>query len=479
LTTASCEALFGGFAADNPDNCVHNPDRCSAPDQLCNPATMLCEPALIFSAVEPPGGSNVGGTTLTLTGQRFVAGMTVTIDGVPATSVTLTSSEQLTVVTPPRPGRQGPVAIELVQPITNQHVQQDKLFRYYAEVSFQQQCFRGVAGVKQIVGVDLNGDGKTDLLTSGSSILRTHLSTGDGQTFGSSFDVSIGVTLQRLVAADVNGDGKPDAVFPLSLALSNVAVGLGNGDGTLQPLLQSPTPTAAYGLAVADIDGDRRLDALSLQNKDLVVQLGSGDGTFQAAQSFPYAGLDASGSSFLALADLDGDQRLDAVALNLTDLNVNVLYGQASGWSAPTSMVLSGNPYLALVSDYNQDGVLDLAIGFDLTRSKIDLFQGLGGRQLGALPTLMLPSNSKMAAQGDFNGDGLADLVTINSGGLTDNVRVYLGYGKAKFVSLAPLTVPTWVANAAVGDWDGDGHQDLVTVSITGDSICVLRTTVK
>src|SRR4051812_11052146 len=105
LLTASCESLFGGFVADNPDNCVRNPALCPAPDQACNAVTKECEPALILSLVDPPGGSNVGGELLTLSGQRFVAGMTINIDGVPADQVTFVGDQQLTVRSPPRPGR--------------------------------------------------------------------------------------------------------------------------------------------------------------------------------------------------------------------------------------------------------------------------------------------------------------------------------------------------------------------------------------
>ena len=103
LWTSSCGPLFGGFTTDNPDNCVRNPALCPGPALACNQLTKLCEPAVSLAAVEPPGGSNLGGELVTLTGDRFVPGLEVLFDGVPATAVAITGGQQLTAVTPPRP----------------------------------------------------------------------------------------------------------------------------------------------------------------------------------------------------------------------------------------------------------------------------------------------------------------------------------------------------------------------------------------
>ena len=78
-----------------------------------------------------------------------------------------------------------------------------------------------------------------------------------------------------------------------------------------------------------------------------------------------------------------------------------------------------------------------------------------------------------------MNGDGLADLVALDAGSLSNNVFVYLGQGRASFVATAPLSAPAGAIGAAAGDWDADGRQDLVTISTMGDSVCVLRSTAK
>lgn len=74
-----------------------------------------------------------------------------------------------------------------------------------------------------------------------------------------------------------------------------------------------------------------------------------------------------------------------------------------------------------------------------------------------------------------MNGDGVADLLALDAGSLSNNVFVYLGQGRGRFIATAPLSAPAGAIGAAAGDWDGDGRQDLVTISTMGDSVCVLH----
>jgi hypothetical protein len=69
------------------------------------------------------------------------------------------------------------------------------------------------------------------------------------------------------------------------------------------------------------------------------------------------------------------------------------------------------------------------------------------------------------------------DLVTINPGTATDNVLVLLGTGGGRFLRLPTQSVVPGVTAAAAGDWDGDGKQDLATLS--GSMLCVLHSLTK
>lgn len=56
-----------------------------------------------LSAISPDQGPTAGGTSITLTGSRFVAGMTVSVGGNPCTPVTIVSSTEARCTTPPGP----------------------------------------------------------------------------------------------------------------------------------------------------------------------------------------------------------------------------------------------------------------------------------------------------------------------------------------------------------------------------------------
>ena len=141
------------------------------------------------------------------------------------------------------------------------------------------------------------------------------------------------------------------------------------------------------------------------------------------------------------------------------------------------AITTAGTGNITLNADYNQDGVLDLGLALARTSQGVELMQGLGGRRFSPLPTLKLQINVRLMVQGDLNGDGVDDVVALDAGSLNNNLFIYLGLGKARFVPKPPLSVPVAAVGAAVGDWDGNGKLDLVTLSNNGDSLCVLRNT--
>jgi autotransporter-associated beta strand protein len=66
-------------------------------------------PAPVVSSIAPTSGPMAGGTSVTIAGSDFVAGATVTIDGVAATGVTVVSGTTITATTPA--GTQGPADV--------------------------------------------------------------------------------------------------------------------------------------------------------------------------------------------------------------------------------------------------------------------------------------------------------------------------------------------------------------------------------
>jgi hypothetical protein len=153
---------------------------------------------------------------------------------------------------------------------------------------------------------------------------------------------------------DINGDGKPDVVVATSGTSGGaengfVSVLIGNGDGTFQ--LPVDYPSGGIGqnsIAVADVNGDGKLDALvvscapkgsfcSPTNEGAVSVLpGTGKGTFQRAVTFGSGGAYANS---IAIADVNGDRRADVFVTDLFSDDVGVLLndGQYPTFTALTS----------------------------------------------------------------------------------------------------------------------------------------------
>jgi FG-GAP-like repeat len=67
-------------------------------------------------------------------------------------------------------------------------------------------------------------------------------------------------------------------------------------------------------------------------------------------------------------------------------------------------------------------------------------------------------------AVGDFNGDGFQDLAVANAG--SNSVSVVLDNGDGTFQTAVNFGAGTFPGSVAVGDFNGDGIQDLAVTSI-------------
>src|SRR5205814_7011230 len=145
----------------------------------------------------------------------------------------------------------------------------------------------GVGPASVAVG-DLNGDGKVDLVVANSQegTVSVLLGNGDG-TFqpARSFEAGGGGGPVWVIVVDINGDGKQDVVLA-DANYNSARVLLGNGDGTLQPSMNFPSGgNLPRSIAVAEFNGDGKLDVAvtHFYSNNVTLLLGNGDGTFQPA----------------------------------------------------------------------------------------------------------------------------------------------------------------------------------------------------
>lgn len=168
----------------------------------------------------------------------------------------------------------------------------------------------------QTVG-DFNGDGMPDIAVSngGFSVLL-----GDGSGgFEAPIVNTASTSLGQLWAADVNHDGKLDLIaVNLGNSATNIAVLLGNGDGTFQPEADYAVPAGLFAITVGDFNGDGILDLASISSVSsggfrvqppgtVSYLFGNGDGTFSPAVNY----FSLSGSNAIAAADFNNDGLMD------------------------------------------------------------------------------------------------------------------------------------------------------------------------
>ncbi len=160
---------------------------------------------------------------------------------------------------------------------------------------------------------------------------------GAGALFSRSF--AAGDNPISVAVADLNGDGVPDLVTANSTGGGELNVLLGNGDGTFQAAVSFAPGISPWSVAVADINGDSVPDLVTANpfnhnHNDVSVLLGNGDGSFQTPIFF----MAGDRTFFVAVADLDGDNRPDLVTANVNSDDVSVLINLPE----PTSWLMLG-----------------------------------------------------------------------------------------------------------------------------------------
>ncbi len=130
-----------------------------------------------------------------------------------------------------------------------------------------------------------------------------------------------------------------------------------------------------------------------------------------------------------------------------------------------------GETYLVTVRAFNAGGATTKT--FNLTVTTPAGCTTFNASAFAASTINMFPDSPISSAVGDFNGDGRQDVVTINSSGT--NVSVLLrNAANNGFDPAVNYTVGTQPFSAAVGDFNGDGKLDIATANFNANNVSVL-----
>lgn len=310
-------------------------------------------------------------------------------------------------------------------------------------------------GVDGATTYDFNGDGNLDLMavdvSANPPVIQILWGEGDG-TFSVGPSTTLPGVFSVVGVADFNGDGKPDLLLGSGQSSDTVnaslEVLLGNGDGTFTPATGATINVgpAAYAVAIADFNGDGKLDIAvpdgingapkpggGQNTPPLAILLGNGDGTFMRVPNC--CGTPGLQAHNVVAADLNNDGKLD-LAVSISDnpssfvvslqgappVYIETFLGNGDGTFQPSnyssllpSQSLSGaDGTIGLyAADLNGDGKLDFVTG--------DIFNP--GTTLYEISVLL--QTQPPAQLPDFTIASENSSVAVKAGGTaTDNIQI-------------------------------------------------------
>ncbi len=318
------------------------------------------------------------------------------------------------------------------------------------------------------------GDTSSDLTvvamtTNGGSI------TGEAKLFlEAPKQYDTGDAPRDIAVADVNGDGKLDLVtanegdnsvsvlLGTSPALSSVTGNFGFTDAKHYDA--GPRPSS---VAIGDLNNDGKLDiAVTNLLADTVTLLkGDGQGVFETLQPSDPTG---AGPVSVTAADLNGDGNLDLV-IAINNRKVSVLSGDGRfNLSTGVTHGVGSSPVASAAADIDGDGDVDVFV-VNKNGSSVSVLLNDGSGGFGSGGSLRVGASPTDLIAVDVNDDGDIDLVITNSG--DDTVSVLLGDGAGGFAPAIVSIAPDNPLAVDAGDVDGDGTIDLVVVSDDGVSV--------
>lgn len=177
------------------------------------------------------------------------------------------------------------------------------------------------------------------------------------------------------------------------------------------------------------------------------------------------------GSGNRVCIDFDGSGRPDLVYMRSNEVYLAPDIDLGSGpWTGqlviPYQTQTGGNigfSELSCVEDVDGDGILDIVTTYSSAItfiSEVKLYLGTGGGAVAAPITVMSKIGGLEAAPGDFDGDGLIDIMVFRVN-VTPEFEIYRQQPGTTFTLTFNQPMLARTAVAITGDYNGDGIEDV------------------
>lgn len=319
--------------------------------------------------------------------------------------------------------------------------------------------------------------------TSGRTrfVLNPNLVTGVPQNTSSSLAIATSNNVfSMLVAADINGDGRKDvrSLEPNALGYQMPAVSLALTNGSASRALGSFVGTASGNLSeawayssqaqLADINGDDKLDAvvLNANTKFVSVYPGMGDGTFASAATSIFV----QGAVAIKVGDVLRNGWPDVLVR--TQASIFVLTNAKGTLATSLNQLIADARFTTQMTlrDVNHDGYLDLTtlrsdntIGIFVWQPQSNAF--------GTVVTTALAQTANVAnfISGDIFHSGDDALVTSGM-----PIYILTRDGQNFGYNIQQLTSLSGASGLALADLNHDGDLDLIYISQINQTLCVM-----
>ncbi|GAB4143857.1 MAG: hypothetical protein Fur0037_11610 [Planctomycetota bacterium] len=327
-----------------------------------------------------------------------------------------------------------------------------------------------------VAGGDFDGDGLRDVAVGGFSSSRLVIMRNDGSgglRHDAAFD--LGFIVFNVKSSDIDGDGKVDLIVPVDRGvklLKNISAP-GNFAFELVPQGQQVLAPGqgAFGVAVADLDRDGRVDLAAADYR-------AGTITTMLAGATPFA-FDGpthviqigGGPADLVAADFTGDGILDIAASRYAQSDIAILRNDGFGNLTPlVNLPVGQTPTYLITADFNRDGRADL-VASNSDESSVSVLYSRGNGfetasfAAGRGPTALLSE--------DLTDDGIPDILVAS---LQDgDFRVLAGDGRGGFPLVFPFPGTFGATGAVLQDMDGDSLPDLLIGSQITNRVSLVR----